>query len=361
MKVIIAGGGTGGHLFPAVALGEELRRERPATQVLHVGTTNGFEAQWFPSSGLHYELFPVRGLRGKGVVTRMRAIAEFGAALRRGHNLLRRFSPDLVVSAGGYASAPMAVAALIGRVPLVLMEQNTRPGLSNRLLWRFARRICTGFADTRTGLRGNRVAVTGNPLRLGFVPCELREIRSPTQILVLGGSTGAHRLNLGVIAAFKTLAKDVIKFEVVHQSGQADVELLRREYAPLGVMARVIPFIVDMAAALDRAGLIIARGGAMTVSEIAIAGRAAIFVPYPFHRDHQQEHNARVIERLGGAIIVDDDDRLAEKLTAILRELLSNPSRVIEMGRKARQAGRPDAAAQIARICFEVIEGDQAA
>jgi UDP-N-acetylglucosamine--N-acetylmuramyl-(pentapeptide) pyrophosphoryl-undecaprenol N-acetylglucosamine transferase len=361
MKVIIAGGGTGGHLFPAVALGEELRRERPATEVLHVGTTNGFEAQWLPSSGLRYELFPVRGLRGKGVVTRVRAVAEFSTALRRARGLLQRFAADLVVSAGGYASAPMAVAALTGRVPLVLMEQNTRPGLSNRLLWRFARKICTGFADVGAGLKGRQVAVTGNPVRLAFVPGELLEIRSPLQILVLGGSTGAHRLNLGVVKAFKTLAKDVIKFEVVHQTGEADVELVRCGYKPIAMKAQILSFIDDMASALDRADLIIARGGAMTVSEIAIAGRAAIFVPYPFHRDHQQEHNARVIERLGGATIINDDDRLAENLEITLSQLLDTPSRIIEMGQKARLAGRPDAAAQIARVCFEVMEADQAA
>jgi UDP-N-acetylglucosamine--N-acetylmuramyl-(pentapeptide) pyrophosphoryl-undecaprenol N-acetylglucosamine transferase len=361
MKVIIAGGGTGGHLFPAVALGEELRRERPATEVLHVGTTNGFEAQWLPSSGLKYELFPVRGLRGKGVLTRARAVMEFAAALRRARALQRRFQPQLVVSAGGYASAPMAVAALMARVPLILMEQNTRPGLSNRLLWRFARKICVGFADTAAGVEGPRLAVTGNAVRLRYIPGELREIRSPVHILVLGGSTGAHRLNIGAAQAFKTLAKDVIKFDVVHQTGQPDADLIRCDYEPLGMAARVMPFIDDMAAALDQADLIVARGGAMTVSEIAIAGRAAIFVPYPFHRDRQQEHNARVIERLGGAIIVNDDESLAPNLQKVLTKLLHDPVRIIEMGRKTKQAGRPDAAARIAQVCFEVMEADRAA
>ena len=158
-----------------------------------------------------------------------------------------------------------------------------------------------GFADTAAGVNGSRVEVTGNPVRLGFIPSELREIRSPVHILVLGGSTGAHRLNIGAVEAFKSLAKDVIKFDVIHQTGQPDAELIRRNTQPLGAGARVMPFIDDMASALDRADLIVARGGAMTVSEIAIAGRAAVFVPYPFHRDRQQEHNARVIERLGGA------------------------------------------------------------
>ncbi len=354
MKTIIAGGGTGGHLFPAVALGEELKRERPDADVLHVGTVNGLEATWLPQSGLKYELFPVRGLRGKDPLTRLRALAEFFTAVRRAHALLKRFDADLVVSAGGYASAPMAMAAIISRVPLVLMEQNTRPGLSNRMLWRFARKICVGFAETAAFFDTSRVEVTGNPVRLRFIPGPLRKTSVPLQILVLGGSSGAHRLNLGVLNAFTILEKSVIKLQVVHQTGEADVKLVTDGYRGLGSAAKVIPFIDDMAKALDCADLVVARSGAMTVSEIALAGRAAIFVPYPFHRDRQQELNARVIERLGGAIIVNDDDSLGENLAAALREFADNPSRLIEMGRKANRAAKPDAAARIARVCFEI-------
>jgi len=354
MKTIIAGGGTGGHLFPAVALGEELKRERPDTDVLHVGTLNGLEAAWLPQSGLKYELFPVRGLRGKGPLTRLRAIGEFFAAVRRARALLKRFGADLVVSAGGYASAPMAMAAIISRVPLILMEQNTRPGLSNRMLWRFARKICVGFPDTAAFFDTARVEVTGNPVRLRFIPGSLRKTSVPLQILVLGGSSGAHRLNLGVLNAFTILEKSVIKLQVVHQTGEADVGLVTDRYRGLGSAAKVIPFIDDMAHALDCADLIIARSGAMAVSEIALAGRAAIFVPYPFHRDRQQELNARVIERLGGAIIVNDDDSLGENLAAALRSFAGVPSRLIEMGRNAHGAARPDAAARIARVCFDI-------
>lgn len=354
MKTIIAGGGTGGHLFPAVALGEELKRERPDAEVLHVGTMNGLEATWLPRSGLRYELFPVRGLRGKDPITRLRALGEFFAAVRRARALLKSFGADLVVSAGGYASAPMAVAAIIARVPLVLMEQNTRPGLSNRMLWRFARKICVGFADTAAFFDTSRVEVTGNPVRLKFIPGTLRKTSVPLQILVLGGSSGAHRLNLGVLNAFKILKKSVIKLQVVHQTGEADVGLVTDGYRGLGCEAKVIPFIDDMASALDRADLVVARSGAMTVSELALAGRAAIFVPYPFHRDRQQELNARVIERLGGALIVNDDNSLGENLAAALREFAADTSRLVEMGRKAKEAAKPDAAARIARVCFEI-------
>lgn len=361
MKVAIAGGGTGGHLFPAVALGEELRRQRPKVEVLHVGTSNGLEAAWLPQSGLRYELFPVHGLRGKDPLSRMRAMREFLAAIGRARRMLREFGADLVVSAGGYASAPTAVAAIVDRIPLVLMEQNTRPGLSNRLLWRFARRICAGFADTAAFFPAGRVAITGNPVRLRFTPGPLRKIADPIQILVLGGSSGAHRLNLGVLKALKILDNDVIKFKVVHQTGEIDAGLAAAGYCDLGVAAEVAPFIDDMASALDRADLVIARAGAMTVSELALAGRPALFVPYPFHRDRQQELNARTIERLGGAIIVIDDDRLGENLAARLREIAADPSRLIAMGERAHAAAYPEAAAQIARICFDLAGGERAA
>ena len=361
MKVIIAGGGTGGHLFPAVALGEELRRADPAGAVLHVGSSNGLEAKWLPASGLPYELFAVRGLRGKGPLTRLRAIGEFFAALRHARALLARFGANLVVSAGGYASAPMAVAAIIGRVPLILMEQNTRPGLANRMLWRFARKVCVGFAETATAFDDARVEVTGNPVRLRFVPGALRKVADPIQILVLGGSTGAHRLNLGVVNALIILEKAVIKLAVVHQTGEADVGLVSDAYRGLGDAARVVAFLDDMASALDRADLIVARAGAMTVSEIALAGRPAIFVPYPFHRDRQQELNARVIERRGGATIINDDDHLGENLAAALDDLMRDPARLIEMGRKAHEAAMPDAAARIARVCFAIAGAERAA
>jgi UDP-N-acetylglucosamine--N-acetylmuramyl-(pentapeptide) pyrophosphoryl-undecaprenol N-acetylglucosamine transferase len=352
MRVIIAGGGTGGHLFPAVALGEELVRERPETEVLYAGTTAGFEAKWLPKSGYRYELFQVHGIRGHGPLDRLRAALEFVRAIGLARELLKRVRPDLVVSAGGYASAPVGVAAILARVPIVLMEQNTRPGLVNKILWRFARRICVGFEDVAPYFDRARVEVTGNPVRYRPRPAEPRREGMPFQILVLGGSTGAHRLNLGVVGAFKIWGKSVINLHVTHQCGEADAELLRQEYRQLPFAAEVAPFIDDVPAALSRADLVVARGGAMTVTDIALAGRPAIFVPYPFHRDRQQEHNARVIERVGGAIIVADDDRLAQNLAAHMKSMLADPELLTEMGRRARGAMRADGAARVARICF---------
>jgi UDP-N-acetylglucosamine--N-acetylmuramyl-(pentapeptide) pyrophosphoryl-undecaprenol N-acetylglucosamine transferase len=353
MKVIIAGGGTGGHLFPAVAVGEELMRERPETEVLFVGTSAGLEAKWFAGKNYRYELYDVHGLRGHSIGERVRALGEFARAIQLARATLRNFRPDLVVSAGGYASAPIAVAAILTGVPIVLMEQNTRPGLSNRMLWRFARRICVGFSDTAAYFSPAKVVVTGNPVRFQY-QTERSAGGLPIQILVLGGSSGAHRLNMGVLGAFKILGKSVINPAVVHQTGEADAGLVRETYQQLGCKAEVTPFIDDIPAALHRADLVIARAGAMTVTDLALAARAAIFVPYPFHRDMQQLHNARVIERRGGAIIVADDDHLAENLAREAKRLLEDPAKIEGMSRRAHEAAIPDSARRIAQVCFEV-------
>jgi UDP-N-acetylglucosamine--N-acetylmuramyl-(pentapeptide) pyrophosphoryl-undecaprenol N-acetylglucosamine transferase len=341
-------------LFPAIALGEELMRRRPDTQVLYAGTTNGFEARWLPQRGYRYELFEVHGLRGNTLTGRARAIGEFVRAVSRAHALVTRFHPDLIVSAGGYASAPVALAAILARVAIVMLEQNTRPGLSNRVLWRFARKICVSFADSARYFRRDRVVVTGNPVRYQAALEPVPPDFARKQILVLGGSTGAHRLNLGVIGAFKIWGKSVINWTIVHQCGEADVERLRVEYQKIGVRAEVIPFIADVPAALAPASLVIARAGGGTVTDIALAGRAAIYVPYPFHRDMQQLHNALVIRKAGGALVVDDDDRLAENLAREVKSLLDDPERLTAMGRCARSTVFPDAAARVAKVCFDL-------
>jgi UDP-N-acetylglucosamine--N-acetylmuramyl-(pentapeptide) pyrophosphoryl-undecaprenol N-acetylglucosamine transferase len=356
MKVIIAGGGTGGHLFPAVAVGEQIRRDHPDSEVLFVGASNGLEARWFPSSGLRYELFPVRGFIGKGPLVRAQALWEMLSALGRARSLSRRFGPDLVVSAGGYASVPMAIAAIVRGIPLILLEQNTRPGLANRMLWRFASKVCVGFDTAAAAFGASKVEVTGNPVRFSKMPEVGRQATSPLQILVLGGSSGAHRLNLGVVKAFTIRRESVIKLIVIHQTGEADAGLVTDAYRELGCDARVLPFIDDVAAALDRADLVIARSGAMTVSEIALAGRAAIFVPYPFHRDRQQEHNARVIAEVGGAVIVPDDEHLGENLARQLQQLIASPEQLAEMGRRAYRSAIPGAAERISRSCFEAAQ-----
>jgi UDP-N-acetylglucosamine--N-acetylmuramyl-(pentapeptide) pyrophosphoryl-undecaprenol N-acetylglucosamine transferase len=361
MKVIIAGGGTGGHLFPAVALGEEMMRQRPDLEVLFVGTSAGLEARWLPKSGLRFELFEMHGIRGHNMVERARASLEFARSIKLALALMFRFQPDLIVSAGGYASASIGAAAVLSRTPLIVMEQNTRPGLVNRMLSRFARKVCVGFSDSKAYFDPGKVEVTGNPVRFIYRPDRLASSDSPLQILVLGGSTGAHRLNIGVVEALKIYGKSVIKLNLVHQTGEADVELVGSAYREMSFPAQVVPFIDNMPAVLQRADLVIARAGAMTVTDVSLAARPAIFVPYPFHKDLQQLHNARVLEKIGGAVIVRDDERLASNLARELELLAGDREQLVEMGLRAHQEARPDAASRIARICFEIVDLEKSA
>jgi len=284
------------------------------------------------------------------------ALREFLQALSRARRLIHSFGADVVVSAGGYASAPMAVAAIIGGTPLILMEQNTQPGLANRMLWRFARKVCVGFADAADAFNDAKIEVTGNPVRFSKMPQPARRHAGPLQILVLGGSSGAHRLNLGVLSALKILHENPMRVAIIHQTGEADARLVEEAYRALGGEAKVVPFIDDIAAALDWADLIIARAGAMTVSDIALAGRPAVFIPYPFHRDHQQELNARVLVRVGGALIVADDEHLGENLAQTLQALSARPECLQEMGHRAHQASIGDAAGRIVRLCFQIAD-----
>jgi UDP-N-acetylglucosamine--N-acetylmuramyl-(pentapeptide) pyrophosphoryl-undecaprenol N-acetylglucosamine transferase len=357
MKIIIAGGGTGGHLFPAVALGEELVRERPDTEVLYVGTRYGFEAKWLPTTNYRYELFDVHGLLGgRGAIARAKSVVELMRAVVLSRATLKKFGANLVVTAGGYASAPMGVAAILSRVPLVLMEQNTTPGFSNRLLWRFADRICVAFDETAPYFKSSKVVVTGIPVRYTPKPDRQADSDSPIQILVLGASTGAHRLNLGVLKAFTIWGNSVINFAITHQTGEADEELVRAEYRNLPLQAEVFPFIDDVASALQRSDLVIARAGAGTVTDIALSARPAIFVPYPFHRDQQQLLNAKVIERVGGAVIVKDDNELGVNLAREIKRLTADRNLLAEMGSRAHGAVPADAARKVAQVCFQLVE-----
>jgi UDP-N-acetylglucosamine--N-acetylmuramyl-(pentapeptide) pyrophosphoryl-undecaprenol N-acetylglucosamine transferase len=355
MKVVISGGGTGGHLSPALALGEELKRMRPDADLLFIGTRTGLDQQFLSRSGFSYQLLDVGGVAGHGAREVPVALVKMVKAIVRARALLKAWAPDLVVGVGGYASMPAALGALTLRIPLLLMEQNTRPGLTNRVLARFARRICVAFEDSLPLLPRAKVQVTGNPVRFTSIN-NLHQQSEIFSILVLGGSSGAHRLNLGTLKAFNILNKDVIKFRIIHQTGAADEGMVRSGYQQAGIEAEVAPFIYAIGEAFAQADLVVARAGAMTVSEIALAGRPAIFVPYPFHRDRQQEHNARTLERLGAALIVVDDERLGDNLARAIHELASDPTRLQAMADRAARAAKPDAAADIAKACLQILQ-----
>ncbi|MGC4092300.1 MAG: undecaprenyldiphospho-muramoylpentapeptide beta-N-acetylglucosaminyltransferase [Polyangiaceae bacterium] len=345
--LLMAGGGTGGHVFPLLAVADALRELSPSLRLVFVGTERGLERDLVPARGYQLEVLPVQPLRGAGALGVARGVALAGKAVLSGRRLLGQYRPRAVFSVGGYAAGPVALAAFTARVPLALLEPNADIGLANRWVSRFVSRAYVGFPETHRFFNAARVLETGVPLRSGFVPSELPPSDGVARILVLGGSQGAKTLNQSVPRALSRLGLPV---RVVHQCGRAHLAETQALYAELGMAAQVVvtPFIDDMNRALSDSELVIGRAGAGAVGEICAVGRPSLLVPYPFAGDHQR-FNAVSLERRGAARLVLAPEATPERLQAELSTLLGDRARMVEMGRAARALGRLDAALAIAR------------
>jgi len=353
VRVMIAAGGTGGHVFPALVVAEALAAR--GARVEWVGTARGLEARLVPEAGLPLHTLPVRALRGRGAAAWLGAPFALARPLAAALALVRRLRPHVVLGMGGYAAGPAGLAAWLVRRPLVVHEQNAVPGLTNRLLAPLARRVLAGFPDAFPP--GPRVEVTGNPVRADIAALPPPEARwagrsGPPRLLVLGGSQGARALNEALPAALARLAPGE-RPEVRHQAGARAAEAVRAAYARAGVAAEVTAFVEDMAEAYGWADLAVARAGALTVAELAAAGLGALLVPYPHAVDDHQRANARWLERAGAAEVVReplDPDALAGRL----RALLAGRAGLLARAQAARRLARPDAAARVAEACLEV-------
>ncbi|MFW5875217.1 MAG: undecaprenyldiphospho-muramoylpentapeptide beta-N-acetylglucosaminyltransferase [Myxococcota bacterium] len=353
-RVIVAGGGTGGHLFPGLAVVEELRRREPGLEVLFVGTARGIEARLLPARSEKLELLAVRPLKGRGAGDLLRGLGVLPGAVGHAASIVRRFQPDLVLGVGGYAAGPViAAAATLGR-PTALLEQNAHVGLTNRLLAPLIGRAYVTFPRTAARFPDKRVRVCGNPVRRAFVDAARRAMTDPAgfearsrTILVLGGSQGARALNETVPGALALARLHERGYEVVHQSGEAMRDAVEARYAELGIPARVVPFIDDMARAYADAAVVVGRAGATTVAELCAIGRPAILVPYPHAADDHQRKNAEALEAEGAARCIPQEELSAERLAGTLEPVLADPGRRRTMAEAARRFGRPDAAAAI--------------
>lgn len=348
--VLIMAGGTGGHIFPGLAVAEVLRTQGVPVQWL--GAEGGMETQIVPRHGLALHALPVRGLRGKGLRARIAAPWMLLRALFGALALVRRLAPRCVLSMGGYAAGPGGLAAWLLGVPLLVHEQNRVPGLTNRILARLARRVLCGFPDAFPRRPG--VQVAGNPVRAEIaslpVPKQrFSERNGPLRLLVLGGSQGAAALNRAVPEA---LAAVPARWEVRHQCGGRFLEATRAAYARAGRLADVRAFIDDMAEVYAWADLVICRAGALTIAELTAAGLGALLVPYPHAVDDHQSANAALLVGAGAAECVAETDDLAARLGEALARL-GDRGRLLEMATRARALARPDAAEAVARACLE--------
>ena len=353
-KIIVAGGGTGGHLFPGIAVIEELRRRDSHVEVLFVGTERGIEARVIPARGERLETMEVTPLKGQNPIALLKSVARLPGALGRATTLVRDFAPDLVLGVGGYASGPLLLAASRLGVPTALLEQNAHVGLTNRLLAGRVGRAYVTFDETVERFGTERARLVGNPVRRDFVSAAQRAVTDPigfearaTDILVLGGSQGARALNQTIPEALAKAGLRDAKVRVVHQTGAAMRDEVEARYRELGVDAEVKSFIDDMARAYANATLIIGRAGATTLAEICAVGRPSVLIPFPFAADDHQGKNAEALEAAGAAICIRDEALTADGLAATVRQLLGDAALRRRMSDAARGRGRPDAAAAI--------------
>jgi UDP-N-acetylglucosamine--N-acetylmuramyl-(pentapeptide) pyrophosphoryl-undecaprenol N-acetylglucosamine transferase len=352
MRMIVAGGGTGGHLFPGLAVAEALTAQAPDARVTFVGSAFGIEATAVPRTRFPFHPLAIRGLRGRGARGVLEFLWQLPLALLQSWRLVGRVRPAVVLGLGGYGSVPIVLAAWSRRVPSVLMEQNAHPGWANRLLARLARRVCTTFADSAGFFPAGKAVQTGNPVRQLCV-VEKGGAHHFT-LFVFGGSQGARAINRAVVDAVAVLRARLPGMQLIHQTGPADLEWVRQRYAEDAVEAEVSAFVHDMGDAYARADLIVCRAGASTLAELAAVGKPAILIPYPFAADDHQRANAEILVRHGAAEMMLDAQlngtRLAERVVA----LAADGARLQAMAAAARALAVPDAAQRVVAVCREV-------
>ncbi|MDH0896797.1 MULTISPECIES: undecaprenyldiphospho-muramoylpentapeptide beta-N-acetylglucosaminyltransferase [unclassified Pseudomonas] len=353
-NVLIMAGGTGGHVFPALACAREFKAR--GYSVHWLGTPRGIENELVPAAELPLHLIQVSGLRGKGRLSLLKAPFQLVRALFQARKVMRELQPVCVLGMGGYVTGPGGLAARLDGAPLIIQEQNAVAGTANRSLVPFAQRVCEGFPNTFGDSAKRRT--TGNPVREELfleTPRDTLAGRKP-RLLVLGGSLGAEPLNKLLPAALAKVPAE-LRPQVFHQAGKQHDQVTAERYREVAVEAEVAPFIKDMARAYAWADLVICRAGALTVSELAAAGLPSFLVPLPHAIDDHQTRNAEYLAKEGAAILLPQHATDADKLAAQLTEVLMHPEKLEAMGRTARSLARPDATRTVVDICLEVARG----
>jgi len=356
MRLVIAGGGTGGHLFPGIAVAEEFLARDPANEVLFVGTERGVEARLLPKLGYRLELIAAAGVRGKSIIGQLKGLAGFLYGYSQSRRILREFKPDLVLGVGGYASAPLVLAARGLLIPRFVHEQNAIPGMTNKLLSRIAVQAFISLEESRKFFPKETTLLTGNPLRRQIleeverhgdgVDLEPRtsNLEPVFHLLVFGGSLGAHSINMTMAAAAPLLGKLGAAISVTHQTGEKDFEEVVAAYREAGVRANVVKFIDNMAAEYRAADLVICRAGATTIAEVTACGKPCIFIPFPHAVDDHQRKNAEALLKCSAGFMLLERELTPESLIKQIAEILESPSLLHETGKNARSVARLDAA-----------------
>lgn len=358
MRLIVAGGGTGGHLFPGIAVAEEFMARDSSNEVLFVGTERGIEARVLPRLGYRLECIATAGLRRVSLVARIKGVWLLLVSYLQSKRIVREFRPDLVLGVGGYASGPLVLAARRLGCPCFIHEQNALPGLTNRLLAKRAKKVFISIEESRKYVPTAKALLTGNPLRRQILE-GARKARPDTEgpvdfhLFVFGGSAGAHRINLAMTEALPHLVEFKERMTITHQTGESDLSTVRDAYKAAGFQAEVMPFIDDMAEAYRRADLVVCRAGATTVAEVTMCGKACVFIPFPYATDDHQRKNAEALVDRGAGFMILDRELSGKGLAKMISELALDPERLESVGSNAAALARPDAAKAIVDAMLE--------
>ena len=352
-KLLVAGGGTGGHVFPALAVTKEWLRRGEGREAVFVGTDRGLENKLVPQAGLPLEKIRSVGLKGTGGMKFVRSIAMLGPAMWDSAAILRRHKFTAAFGMGGYAAGPVLLLAALKRIPVVIFEPNAAPGFANRVLARFATRIATGYEETARAW-GHKALMTGCPVRAEFQFVAPRRPEPPYRILITGGSQGARPINRAVRDALQHLTAQKENLQIVHQTGPREYEAIRAAYAAANFPAEVCPFLDDMPQRFAWADLIISRAGQTTIAEIAAVGRAALFIPFAGAADNHQLKNAQALERDGAARMLPESELNGARLAQEILSLLNHPSELAALANKAHKFARPDATQEIVNLIEQV-------
>jgi UDP-N-acetylglucosamine--N-acetylmuramyl-(pentapeptide) pyrophosphoryl-undecaprenol N-acetylglucosamine transferase len=354
MRIIIAGGGTGGHVIPALAIAQQLNRQF-AAEILFIGTARGIETRLVPQAGFALELIQVGALKNVSLMTRVKTMFDLPRAIAASSRMLTEFDPEVVIGVGGYASGPAMVAAIRRRLPTLAFEPNVVPGFANRMIARWVSAAAVHFEETCRYFP--HCQVTGVPVRAAFFDMPVKAGGTPT-LLVFGGSQGARAINQAMIESLPGLRAKVPGIHIIHQTGQRDYDRVLAAYEQSGISGEVHKFIDDMPETFGRVDLLVCRSGASTVAEIAAAGKPAIFVPFPAAADDHQNVNARALERSGAAVVVEESNLGAAYLVETIAALIGDGSRLRSMSAAAKSLAHPKAVEEIAEMVLQLARRD---
>ena len=353
MKFFMAGGGTGGHIIPALAVAEELRSR--GHEPVFVGTRHGMEARLVPAAGFPIEWIEIGGLNRVGLLRRLRTLWQLPLSIAKVFSILGHHQAGAVFSMGGYVAGPVVIAALMRGVPVTVMEPNAIPGLTNRKLARFTSRALVNFEETVRFFPAGTAEVTGVPVRKEFFSVPRRSADGRFTILVTGGSQGSRTLNTAGAASWELFARAGAPVRVLHQAGRGSADALAEPFRRSGLAGEVVEFISNMPSAFAQADLIICRAGASTVSELAAAGRPSILVPFPFAADNHQQHNAEAMQKAGAARVVLDRDMTGQRLFDEVTRLMVDRQQLDAMAAAAKTLAKPFAAQKAADVLLGLV------